>query len=127
MTAASARRVPSELVTGLAAAAVVAVSLLWLPAAADPYQPVRALVVAAAAGVVIAYAWTGRRPGRMGAAAGVLILALVALELLSALANHPASSVWGVHGRFVGLFSLLVLAVVGVAGYEALESRLRRV
>jgi O-antigen ligase len=122
MTAAGARRVPSELVTGLAVAAVVAVSLLWLPLAADPYQPVRALVVAAAAGVVFAYSWDGRAPGRMGAAAAALVGLLVVLEIVSAFANQPASSVWGVHGRFVGLFSLLVLVLVGLAGYVGVGS-----
>lgn len=94
---------------------VAVLPLVKLPIAADPYQPVRALLVSLAAGCLLATAATSARKPRFSVA-GWLLVALVVIALMSAVAAHPASSVFGVSGRFDGLVALFVLGLSGLAG-----------
>jgi O-antigen ligase len=114
----------------LALVLVVALSLITLPAAADPYQPVRALVLGVA-GLLVALATSGRGastvPGRLvvGALAAVAVLSVV-----SALSAGPASAVFGVHGRFQGLVSgvaALVAILIGLASRRRIRFVVRAV
>lgn len=90
--------------------------MVSLPFAADPWQPVRAgvLVLACLIGLRLGFQET-----RIPAAMLGLIGVGASFVITSALAGHPASSLFGVHGRFDGVVTALVLALVGAAGFTA--------
>jgi O-antigen ligase len=96
----------------------VGLSLIMLPAAADPYQPVRALVagcVVALAGIVL-----GRRRISAGLRVpAILAGALAATYLVAAITGGLASSVFGVHGRFQGLVAGALYLCAGAVGVIA--------
>ncbi len=96
--------------------------LLLLPAAADPFGPVRGLVLGSA-GLVVALS----APSLTVPREGPVLLALVALAvaivgtLLAALLGGLPTAVFGVHGRFLGLVSGLAALVafgVGIASSD---------
>jgi O-antigen ligase len=95
----------SRVIHGVALGAVVAAPLVLVPVVADPYQPGRALVIAAA-GLAAATAGAASLPRTATSRIALAALATAAaLVVASALLSHPASAVFGVHGRFQGLVS----------------------
>jgi tetratricopeptide (TPR) repeat protein len=113
----------SELARRVALVALVAAAFLSLPAAADPYQPVRALLVAGALVLALLSApGTASRIPRWVVLSGV---ALVVWYVLAVLLGEPASSVWGVHGRFQALFSFLLALVAALAGWIVFHDDMR--
>lgn len=94
---------------------LVGLSLIMLPAAADPFQPVRALV----AGIAVAAAFMLARPADRSASLKepvILVVALAALYLAAAFAGHAASSLFGVHGRYQGLVAGALYVGMGLVG-----------
>ena len=103
---------------------LVAVAFLSLPVAADTYQPVRAVVVAVALLVVLLVAAPERVvkiPRGPAVALAVMIVGFVTAALL----NQPASSVWGVHGRYQALVSFGIMVIAGLAGWYGLRDDMR--
>ena len=115
-----------------AARALPLVALATLPLvevgfAADPYQPIRALVLAAALAVLLPALTPLPRDSRLRAPLALVVLVLAG-SIASTLAAGPAAGVFGVHGRFQSLVSLVLFALAGAAGVvlhpTAGESRL---
>lgn len=98
-------------------AALVAAAFLHVPGPALADQPLRALVAALALACLLAVSLV--RPGRAGRAAGVLLGAYAVLYLVSVVLGAPASSLWGVHGRFGGAAATAVFVLAGLTGYAA--------
>lgn len=84
-----------------------------MPGAGDPYAAPRAL--AAFGLVALVLVMSPGTPG-VGAPMGWTLAMLLGLEGVAAIANHPASSVWGVHGRFQGLVAAVLIAAALYAG-----------
>lgn len=81
---------------------------------ADPYQPIRALVAAVASAVLVL---GGRaRWSKAAGTASALLLGLLVWLALSAALNGWAPALFGVHGRFQGLVSAVVMALAFLAG-----------
>lgn len=111
-------------VIGVALTTIAVLPLLLVPAA-DPYQPVRALAVAVAAGALVVLAGF-RGAGAFVRRATVLVAVLLVLFVVSALWNGASSAVFGVHGRFQGLVSGGAVVLAGVAGVIAGGGFMRR-
>lgn len=105
----------SRAVRQVSLGALVFLPLVVAPAAGDPYQPARALVAACAVAAVLLSAPV-REPVRVGRAVVVSLVVLLVATFASALLASPASSVFGVHGRFQGLLTTLLFAAAAVAG-----------
>lgn len=104
-----------------AALVVVAFApILSLASLGDPFQAPRALAVAVAAlAMSLAAARSDTGMPRLPRVLAVSATALVAAVAVATVANHPASSVWGVHGRFQGVVSFAILVAVGYGGWIA--------
>ncbi|MHB9002738.1 MAG: O-antigen ligase family protein [Coriobacteriia bacterium] len=103
------RLIPLALLTVLPFAAV--------SMAGDPYQPVRAILSACAVAVLLLTVRV--RPavrGRIALATGIALTVLLAAAFASAMLASPASALFGVHGRFQGLLTIVLFALAGVAG-----------
>lgn len=103
------RLIPLALLTVLPFAA--------LSTAGDPYQPVRAILSACAVAILLLTVRV--RPtvrGRIAAAAGIALAALLVSAIASALLASPGSAIFGVHGRFQGLLTTALFALAGIAG-----------
>ncbi len=99
---------------------LVAAAFVSFPLSADPYQPARAALMAAA--LLVAVLVSAGRPARSLSPVPMAVLGFLSLwTVISALSAHPASSVWGVHGRYQGLVSFALLVAAGLAGYLLFE------
>jgi O-antigen ligase len=94
---------------------LVGLSLIMLPAAADPFQPVRALVAGIAVVGAVMLVRLDYRSASLKAPV-VLVVSLAALYLAAAFAGHAASSLFGVHGRYQGLAAGALYVGVGLVG-----------
>ncbi len=92
--------------------------------AADPYQPIRALIAAVALASLAVSG--GPRTGRVVAVTVALSAALIVWLAISAGENGWASAVFGVHGRFQGLVSALVCLLALGAGLSVRSADVRR-
>ncbi len=90
------------------------------PLLSDSREPLRAAVLAGVLALAIG-ASTLRKPGRFGTIGAALVATLAVLYIASVFHGAPASSVWGVHGRFQGVVSSALYVLAGVAGYFALN------
>ncbi len=106
----------SSLPARLALFVLAGLALVSVPTLGDPIQAPRAVVGAIAVIVLLAAPGSSKRASRVPIPAIAIAAALLAWLLLSAVLNQPASSLWGVHGRFQGLASACVLACSAVAG-----------
>ena len=95
---------------------IIGLPLASLSAAADPYQPVRALLVGVAAVLVALAVGNLQLPGgTLGRIAFVGLAVAVVGTVVAAAAGGLPSAVFGVHGRFQGLVSgLSALVALGV-------------
>ncbi len=99
---------------------LVGLSLIVLPFAADPYQPVRALIAGAAI-VAGALALRGRGLDPSLKLPAVLLGVLGVLYGAAALAGGPASALFGVHGRYQGIVAGALYVAAGILGATVLR------
>lgn len=114
----------ARVITLATVSVIAALPLVQWAGLADPFQAPRALVAALCLAVLFITAAV--RPVsrfRRRLWAGVAAAIFSVLVLSGSLANHPASSVWGVMGRFQGLVTAALLVVAGVAGAITLRRR----
>lgn len=96
--------------------------MVSLPFAADPWQSARAGVLALACLIGLR---AHSDEVRISAPASGLLGGGALLVAVSALAGKPASSLFGVHGRFDGVVAALVLALVALAGVASGSAAIR--
>jgi O-antigen ligase len=113
----------SRVLRRAALVALLAVAFLSLPMAADPYQPVRALVSALA--LVVALLAAPEPPRSIPRWVLAASAALVVWYAIAAILGEPASSLWGVHGRFQGLVSFSLAWVAALTGWLAFRNDVR--
>jgi len=102
---------------------LVAAAFLSLPVSGDPYQPIRALAVA----VALVFALVISQVEPRGVPRWILLAlgTLIGWYLLAAALGQPASSLWGVHGRFQAVLSFLLMCLAGVSGWLLFRDDMR--
>ncbi|MDP2234695.1 MAG: O-antigen ligase family protein [Actinomycetota bacterium] len=98
--------------------AIACLPLAWAGFAADPHQPIRGLLLSVA---LIAFLFAGSSPvmDRRSFVAAGLAGTLFVASLVAGVASGPVSGIFGVHGRFEGLVSLVLLILAGIAGFRS--------
>jgi O-antigen ligase len=108
----------------IAVAAVLGTAFVFIPLAPYMYQPVRAVVVAVALLLMLLFA-APEQSARLPRIAAAVLAVLVVWLVVAALANEPASSVWGFHGRYQALVSFGIMLIAGIAGWYGLREDMR--
>jgi O-antigen ligase len=109
----------------LPAVALAALPFVSFPWGVDAGESARAAVLALVCALALVAVQPDLRLGPRGKAAAIALSITATIYLVAALASHPASSLWGVHGRFQGLVSAAIMICAGIAAYQLLahESR----
>lgn len=106
-----------RVIIGVSIAVLALLPLIVVPGLGDPFESPRAVVAALACSALLLTFFV-RPTWRLGKWATICLAGMFLWYVASALASHPASSVWGVQGRFQGLVSFAVLVAACVAGSQ---------
>lgn len=109
------------MVRAISLVAIACLPLAWAGFAADPHQPIRGLLLSVAL-IVLLFAGSAPAMDRRSLVAAALAGFVLLAALLAAAISGPTSGIFGVHGRFEGLVSLVLMALAGIAGFRARPS-----